>query len=164
MPVTRTSNKTAVHTNLCHKTKHLFTQICATKQNRCVTQICATKQNSYSHKFVPPNKTVVHTNLLHKTKQLFTQICGKKQNSCSHKFVAQNKTAVHTNLCHKSKQMFTQICATKYQTYLENQLNNFCTSNNSMLMKYHTGVLENDKNYMSTVRGGMCLVLGVLLH
>jgi len=35
--------------------------------------------------------------------------------------------------------MFTQKCATNYQTYLENELNNFWTQNNSMLMKYHTG-------------------------
>jgi len=40
---------------------------------------------------------------------------------------------------HEWKQQFTHICATKYQTYLENQLNNFWTWNNSVLMKYHTG-------------------------
>jgi hypothetical protein len=34
--------------------------------------------------------------------------------------MSENKTAVHA------------ICATKYQTYLENQLNNFWTRNNSM--------------------------------
>jgi hypothetical protein len=33
------------------------------------------------------------------------------------------------------KQLFTQKCATNYQTYLENQLNNFLTWNNSTLMK-----------------------------
>ena len=33
----------------------------------------------------------------------------------------------------------TQKCAANYQTYLENQLNNFWTWNNGMLMKYHTG-------------------------
>ena len=38
-----------------------------------------------------------------------------------------------------SENKFTQICAAKYQTYLEKQLNNFWTWNNSMLMKYHTG-------------------------
>jgi hypothetical protein len=37
------------------------------------------------------------------------------------------------------KQLFTQKCATNYQTYLENQLNNFWTWNNSMLKEYHTG-------------------------
>jgi hypothetical protein len=37
------------------------------------------------------------------------------------------------------KQLFTQKCATNYQTYLENQLNNFWTWNNSILMNYHTG-------------------------
>jgi hypothetical protein len=40
---------------------------------------------------------------------------------------------------HVWKQLFTQKCSTNYQTYLENQLNNFWTWNNSMLMKYHTG-------------------------
>jgi len=40
---------------------------------------------------------------------------------------------------HEWKQLFTQKCATNYQTYLENQLNNFRAWNNSMLMKYHTG-------------------------
>ena len=39
---------------------------------------------------------------------------------------------------HERKQLFTQKCATNYQTYLENQLNNVWTWNNSMLMKYHT--------------------------
>ena len=39
---------------------------------------------------------------------------------------------------HEWKQLFTQKCATKYQTYLENKLNNFWTWNVSMLMKYHT--------------------------
>jgi hypothetical protein len=37
------------------------------------------------------------------------------------------------------KQLFIQKRATNYQTYLENQLNNFGTWNDSMLMKYHTG-------------------------
>ena len=36
-------------------------------------------------------------------------------------------------------QPFTQKCVTNFQTYLGNQLNNFWTWNNSMLMKYHTG-------------------------
>ena len=40
---------------------------------------------------------------------------------------------------HGWKQLFTQICANKYQTYLENQLNNFWIWNRNMLMKYHTG-------------------------
>jgi len=40
---------------------------------------------------------------------------------------------------HEWKQPFAQKCATNYRTYLENQLNNFWTWNNSMLMKYHTG-------------------------
>ena len=40
---------------------------------------------------------------------------------------------------HEWKQRFTQKCATNYQTYLEKQLNNIWTWNNSMLMKYHTG-------------------------
>jgi hypothetical protein len=40
---------------------------------------------------------------------------------------------------HEWKQLFTQKCATNYQTYLENQMNNFWIWNNSMLMKYHTG-------------------------
>jgi len=31
------------------------------------------------------------------------------------------------------KQLFTQKCVTNYQTYLENQSNNFWTWNNSML-------------------------------
>jgi len=35
--------------------------------------------------------------------------------------------------------LFTQKCATNYQTYLEKQLNNFWSWNNSVLMKYHTG-------------------------
>ena len=39
---------------------------------------------------------------------------------------------------HEWKQLFTQKFATNYQTYLENQSNNFWTRNNSMLMKYHT--------------------------
>jgi len=30
-------------------------------------------------------------------------------------------------------------CATNYQTHMENQLNNFWTWNNGMLIKYHTG-------------------------
>jgi hypothetical protein len=38
---------------------------------------------------------------------------------------------------HKWTQLFIQICATNYQTYLENQLNNFWTWNNSVVMKYH---------------------------
>ena len=37
------------------------------------------------------------------------------------------------------KQLFTQKCASNYQTYFENQLNNFWTWNNIMLMKHHTG-------------------------
>jgi len=37
------------------------------------------------------------------------------------------KTAIHT------------ICAAKYQTCLERLLNSFWISNNSMLVKYHTG-------------------------
>jgi len=40
---------------------------------------------------------------------------------------------------HEWKQLFAQKCATKYQTYLEHQLNNFWTWNNSMLMTYHRG-------------------------
>ena len=40
---------------------------------------------------------------------------------------------------HEWKRLFTQNCVTNYQTYLENQLNNFWTWNNSMLIKYHTG-------------------------
>jgi len=40
---------------------------------------------------------------------------------------------------HEWKQLFTHKCATNYQTYLEKQLNNIWTWNNSMLMKYHTG-------------------------
>jgi Na+-transporting methylmalonyl-CoA/oxaloacetate decarboxylase gamma subunit len=43
------------------------------------------------------------------------------------------------NNCSHTKQLFTQKCATNYQTYLENQLNNFWTWNNSMLRKFHTG-------------------------
>ena len=35
--------------------------------------------------------------------------------------------------------LFTQKCVTDYETYLEKNLNNFWTENNSMLMKYHTG-------------------------
>jgi len=48
---------------------------------------------------------------------------------------------------HDWKQLFTQKCATNFQTYLENQLNNFSTWNNSMLMKYHTS----DSNSKSTL-------------
>jgi hypothetical protein len=40
---------------------------------------------------------------------------------------------------HEWKRLFTQKCATNHQTYLENQLNNVWTWNNTMLMKYHTG-------------------------
>jgi len=40
---------------------------------------------------------------------------------------------------YKWKQLFTQKYATNYQTYLENQLNNFWTWNNSKSTKYHTG-------------------------
>jgi hypothetical protein len=39
---------------------------------------------------------------------------------------------------HEWKQLFTQKCAINYQTYLENQMNNFWSWNNSMLMKYPT--------------------------
>ena len=63
---------------------------------------------------VPPDISKIFSSY-HVWKQLFTQ------NNCSH------KTTVYT------KQLFTQKCATNYQTYLENQMNNFWTWNNSML-------------------------------
>ena len=44
---------------------------------------------------------------------------------------------------HEWKQLFTQKCATNYHIYLENQLNNFWTWNNSMLIKYHKAILQN---------------------
>ena len=40
---------------------------------------------------------------------------------------------------HVWKQLFIQKCATYYQTFLEKQLNNFWTWNDSILMKYHIG-------------------------
>ena len=40
---------------------------------------------------------------------------------------------------HEWKQLLTQKCYTNYQTYFANQLNNFWTWNNSMLMNYHKG-------------------------
>ena len=67
--------------------------------------------------------------------------------------------------CHEWKYLFAQKCASNYQTYLENQLNNFCTWNSSLLMKYHTSdSAEWNKKYMSTIRGSGVLVLRDLLH
>jgi hypothetical protein len=42
-------------------------------------------------------------------------------------------------LCHGWKKNFKQKCTSNYETCLENQLNNFWTWNNCVLMKYHTG-------------------------
>jgi hypothetical protein len=56
------------------------------------------------------------------------------------------------------KQLFRQTCSAKYQTYLENQLNNFWTWNNSILMKYHTGNSAGQIRIIWANFGGKCLV------
>jgi hypothetical protein len=50
-----------------------------------------------------------------------------------------------------SENNFAQICATKYQIYLENQLNNLWTWNNSMLMKYRTVVLYSSQDILTSI-------------
>jgi hypothetical protein len=54
---------------------------------------------------------------------------------------------------HEWKQLFTQKCATNYQTYLEKQLNNFWTWNNSLNEISHRWFCRMDKNCMNTDRG-----------
>ena len=65
---------------------------------------------------------------------------------------------------HEWKQLFTQKCAANYQTYMENQLNNFWTWNNSMWMIYHTG---NSAEWIRIIWAQLrfkCLVLRDLLR
>jgi len=57
---------------------------------------------------------------------------------------------------HEWKQLFTQICATKYQIYLKNELSNFWTWNNSVLMKYHTGDSAKWMRIIWAQFGGQC--------
>jgi hypothetical protein len=57
-------------------------------------------------------------------------------------------------LYHEWKQLFTRKCATNYyQTYLENQLNNFFTWNNTINEISNRRFCRMDNNYMSTFRG-----------
>jgi hypothetical protein len=59
---------------------------------------------------------------------------------------------------HEWKQPSTQIRATKYQTHLENQLNNVWTWNNSMLMKYHKRDSADRVRIIWAQFGGKCLL------
>ena len=62
------------------------------------------------------------------------------------------------------EKLFTQKCATNYQTYLENQLNDVWTWNNSMLMKYQAGDSAESIKIIWAQFRGRCLVLWDSLH